>query len=254
MNVTCPECSTVYRVDPRKVPPGGVRARCSSCNGVIAVPDAQSLMGGATAPTSAGPSGVRPTPASPAPAVGKPWTPPQPLTQPWAGGPAPTPAQPYPAPAPVGERPRVATPDRPAPRATPAAPSAAAPAPPSGAYRTPGAATRAANTPQSADLVATPSQTQPFPSTRSTINPFLAKDPNLRAKRLARALISDIVTYYPSKHAEGVREGTLKELFKEEIRKSYEEYIAQVGREMAENTTHFQDALNDVLAGGQRLF
>ena len=37
MNVSCPECSTVYRIDPNKVPHGGVRARCSTCNGVISV-------------------------------------------------------------------------------------------------------------------------------------------------------------------------------------------------------------------------
>src|SRR5438874_9728675 len=30
VNVTCPSCETVYRVDPAKVPPGGVRARCRS--------------------------------------------------------------------------------------------------------------------------------------------------------------------------------------------------------------------------------
>ena len=37
MNVSCPQCSTVYRVDPAKVPEGGVRARCSTCGGVIPV-------------------------------------------------------------------------------------------------------------------------------------------------------------------------------------------------------------------------
>ena len=31
MNVTCPNCATIYRVDPAKVPEGGVRARCSVC-------------------------------------------------------------------------------------------------------------------------------------------------------------------------------------------------------------------------------
>ena len=29
MNVTCAECQSVFRVDPMKVPPGGVRARLS---------------------------------------------------------------------------------------------------------------------------------------------------------------------------------------------------------------------------------
>lgn len=86
------------------------------------------------------------------------------------------------------------------------------------------------------------------------INPFLANDPNAKAKRLARALVSDIIAYHPQKRDEGLRNNTLPQLFKEEIKKSWEEYVEQVGREFAEGTTHFQDALNDVLAGGKRIF
>lgn len=89
---------------------------------------------------------------------------------------------------------------------------------------------------------------------RTPINPFLANDPNAKAKRLARALISDMVAYFPQKRDEGLKNGTLKELFQEEIKKSYEEYVDQIGKEFAESTPHFQDALNDVLAGGQRVF
>lgn len=89
---------------------------------------------------------------------------------------------------------------------------------------------------------------------RAPINPFLANDPHAKAKRLARALVSDLVTYFPQKCEEGLRDGTLKQLFKEEIQKSYEEYVVQVGREFAETTPHFQDALNDILARGQKVF
>jgi hypothetical protein len=92
------------------------------------------------------------------------------------------------------------------------------------------------------------------PPARAPINPFLANDPNAKAKRLARALVSDIVAYHPQKRDEGVRNNTLAQLFKEEIKKSYEEYVEQVGREFADGTTHFQDALNDVLAGGKKIF
>lgn len=88
----------------------------------------------------------------------------------------------------------------------------------------------------------------------SSINPFLSRDPGMRAKRLARALISDMVTYYPAKHEEGLKEGTLKKLFKDEIKKSYEEYVAQVGTEFAESTTFFQDSLNELLANGKKVF
>ena len=89
---------------------------------------------------------------------------------------------------------------------------------------------------------------------RAPINPFLANDPNAKARRLARALVSDLVTYFPGRRDEGMREGTLKQLFREEIRKSYEEYVAQIGEEFAESTSHFQDALNEILAGGQKIF
>jgi hypothetical protein len=67
-------------------------------------------------------------------------------------------------------------------------------------------------------------------------------------------LISDLVTYFPQRREEGLRDGNLRELFREEIKKSYEEYVDQVGREFAESTVHFQDALNDILAGGKKIF
>jgi hypothetical protein len=89
---------------------------------------------------------------------------------------------------------------------------------------------------------------------RRPINPFLANDPNQKARRLARALVSDMVAYHPTKRDEGLRNGTLKQLFREEIKKSYEEYVEQVGREFAETSGHFQDALNDVLGGGRKIF
>ena len=92
------------------------------------------------------------------------------------------------------------------------------------------------------------------PGAKPPINPFLANDPNAKARRLARALISDLITYFPAKRDEGIRDGTLKELFKEEIKKSYQEYSDQVGKEFAESTEHFKNALNEILAGGNQVF
>ncbi|MHB1864123.1 MAG: hypothetical protein ACYCVL_14310, partial [Gemmatimonadaceae bacterium] len=116
----------------------------------------------------------------------------------------------------------------------------------------------AAPAPRAAPLAtpagATPAGAAPASPQRTPINPFLANDPNAKAKRLARALISDLIVYFPQKREEGLRDGTLKQLFREEIKKSYEEFVEQVGKEFAESTTHFTDALNDILAGGQRLF
>ena len=107
----------------------------------------------------------------------------------------------------------------------------------------------------------TPSVAAPEPRTSSLtpvgrrgINPFLNNDPNQKGRRLARALVSDMIAYQPGKREEGLANGTLKAIFREEIKKSYEEYVDQIGKEFAESTTHFQDALNDLLAGGQKMF
>src|SRR2546428_763788 len=148
MNVTCPSCETVYRVDPAKVPAGGVRARCAVCSNVFPV----------TASVAA------------------------------------------------------ATPAAPRPPAAPGAP--AAPAAPAGAG--PG---------------------QRMTSPLRPVNPFMVQDPKQKARRLARALVSDLVVYHPEKRQQGLRDGTLPQLFKDEIEKSWREYVEQVGAELAKNTS-----------------
>lgn len=188
MNVGCSHCGTVFRIDPEKVPAGGIQARCSVCSGIMQVSTADA------------------TPAA------RPESPVAVTASEVVGEPQPVPAQPV----------------APAPQSPPLAPL---PAP----------AATSASVPQSAAV-------------SRNINPFLSRDPGVRAKRLARALISDMVTYYPAKHEEGLREGTLKVLFLDEIRKSHEEYVGQVGSEFAQSTTYFQDSLNDLLAGGKKVF
>ena len=89
---------------------------------------------------------------------------------------------------------------------------------------------------------------------RAAPSPFGASDPASKARRLARALVSDIVTYHPDRREAALRDGTLKREFKEEIKKSWEEYVQQVGQETAQGTTFFRDALNDILARGQKVF
>jgi hypothetical protein len=108
--------------------------------------------------------------------------------------------------------------------------------------------------PVSAAIPAATAPSPPPTPVKRPINPFLSNDPNQKARRLARALVSDMIAYHPQKRSEGERQGTLKQLFREEIKKSYEEYVEQVGRTFAESTSHFQDALNEILAGGKRLF
>ncbi len=177
MNVSCPQCKTVFRVDPRKVPAEGVRARCSVCGGVFEVVANEGQAVAAAA-------------AAVAPAVGA-------ASQPAPAQPQPAPAKPAPAPA--------------------------APAPAAGDAE---------------------------PSSR----PFGQTEPEGRARRLARALISDVAAYHPERQEAGLREGRLKELFQEELKKSWQEYVDQVGLDAAKSTPYFRDALNEILAKGKKVF
>ena len=319
MNVSCPECRSVFRLDPAKITSVSMRARCSVCGGLIPVGAAVSWGDDLQVPAGAGssrpglagtPVGVKPivargrTPAPPVPANA--WPPPVPRAS-TAASPRPAPAPPRPVPAAPAPPPnQTATPVRHrtppfSPKFTPAvakdspstqtpaaeksapvtrSPSArpderlpaslsasfGAPLTPPSRTTIPETAPPAENPAASAPVFtpsgnvsaafSTPSTPAPAPAIvqRKPINPFLANDPNQKARRLARALVSDMVAYHPSKREEGLQGGTLKQLFRDEIKKSYEEYVEQVGREFAESTVHFQEALNDVLAGGRKVF
>jgi predicted Zn finger-like uncharacterized protein len=281
MTVNCPECKSVFRVDPAKVPATGVRARCSVCGGIIAIaagtlpvsvtPSASTMAIGNTRPTPAAPrtmstpagslAGVLAAPVSAAPSSSA-----GAVAGPSAGAPAfappmrRTPAFATPALGAAVETERPAEPPPPAvitvpPRATPTF-SGIAPALGSLGRTTPAFGTPIPAAPTSTELASAPAATvAPTPAgSKRTINPFLRADPSQRARRLARALVSDLVAYHPQKREEGLRDGTLRQLFREEIKKSYEEYVEQVGRDVAEGAPHFQDALNEILAGGRRLF
>ena len=235
MTVACPDCRSVFRIDPAKVPASGVRARCSVCGGVIAI-------GGGTLPvmvTSASAGVLQSafaTPSESLPAVAH-TSPAKPAGSAFAAVAA-----------------RVSTPVPPATRIiTPTSAPVATPfgtqGPVDGPQWAPAAPTP---TPPPAAALATGTVASETP--RRHINPFLKADPGQRARRLARALVSDLVAYHPQKREEGIRNGTLRQLFREEIKKSYEEYVEQVGRELAEASPHFQEALNEILGGGRKLF
>ncbi len=83
---------------------------------------------------------------------------------------------------------------------------------------------------------------------------FRNQDPSARAQRLARALVSDIVAYNKDKLKQTRGAAALRTEFREEIRKSWEEYVEQVGLDLAKNTPYFRDSLNDLLANGEKVF
>jgi hypothetical protein len=121
-----------------------------------------------------------------------------------------------------------------------------------------GAQAPAASPPSSAPRATSfPSPRPPHAPARATeARPaiFGSRDPAARAQRMARALVSDIVAYHPKKREESLARGTMRQDFREEIMKSWEEYVAQVGVETAKSTPYFRDALNAILAKGQSVF
>lgn len=192
MNIRCPKCQTVFRVNPERIPATGARARCARCGATFMV-----------------------RPPSPAAA-----------------------AKPVSAPA-QEAAPQPAPPPRPSP-------------PPAG--RVAGMAAGFAGTPEHQNGASSEGGAdgpQPEPHHGS---PLGARDPDARAKRLARALVSDIVAYHPDRRERSLAEGTLRTEFRDEILKSWEEYVAQVGDAVARSTPFFRDALNKILAQGQQVF
>ena len=83
---------------------------------------------------------------------------------------------------------------------------------------------------------------------------FGRREPKEKAERLARVLVSDIILYNPDRHQRALDQGSLKEEFEEEIQKSWNEYVDQVGDEIANSTNFFNEALNEILAKGQPIF
>lgn len=252
MTVSCPDCRSVFRVDPAKVPATGVRARCSVCGGVIAI-------AGGTLPVSVTPASLGAVQPGSA-AVGRPaqLAPKRPYTPSAARAVSSPPAAAAmmtpPAPSRVAPLPF----RRPTPMQSPAVSAAHPTANTADAGTatmtspTAGAQEESAGSPRVGTAPLTPATTMATP--RRAINPFLNADPGQRARRLARALVSDLVAYHPQKREEGLRDGTLRQLFREDIKKSYEEYVEQVGREVAESSPHFQEALNEILGSGRKLF
>lgn len=218
MNVRCPSCQTVFRVDPERVPAAGIKARCAKCaavfqlnkSGVVAAaqPAAQAITEVRTGPPLPPPAPE--PPAVPPPAMRTQPPPPtrEPEVLPREQQPLPTPAVP------------------PSPGAPVVVPPAPLPMPPQ-APVAPAAGKR--------------------PSFRN-------QDPQSRAQRIARALVSDIVAYNKSKLKEQMDAAHLRTEFREEIRKSWEEYVEQVGLDMAKSTPYFRDSLNEILAKGQKVF
>jgi predicted Zn finger-like uncharacterized protein len=267
MNIRCPNCQTVFRVDPARVPAAGVRARCARCSATFTVRREQGMAAPAAPAAASSPSREPAAPETPAI---------EPAQQPAPAGHGADDARAGHADDAAGDG-AAAAPDHAAaaPEHDAAAPeqdarqrhrgaelpqdgsTPAGAAPASPAYTPAYAAQPAGAAPMGAAVPSAPGAPQASAAGAAAaprMPLFGSKDPDSRAKRIARALVSDIAAYHPVRRDESLKAGTLRADFREEIMKSWEEYVAQVGLELAKSTPHFRNALNDILARGQTVF
>lgn len=88
-------------------------------------------------------------------------------------------------------------------------------------------------------------------------NPFkqASTDPRVRAERLARTLVSDIIAYAPAKHGAALRAGVeqIRSEFEAEIDAARTEYYAQVEASLSDRDAIFHKAVNELLGNGQEV-
>lgn len=75
-----------------------------------------------------------------------------------------------------------------------------------------------------------------------------------RTKRLARVYVSDILVYNQEKRDQALSKGKLMTALGPEIKKAWEAYKEKVGPEIVESNDYFRNALNEILADGQKVF
>lgn len=74
----------------------------------------------------------------------------------------------------------------------------------------------------------------------------VVKDPDV-ARRIARAVVSDIALYNAKKVEEGIANDNLFELLRDEIEEGRSYYVSRVDPDVVRNTNYFNRALVDLL-------
>ena len=289
MIVECSHCQAKYNVDEKKIPVIGVRVRCAKCQNVMFIQRKESE----PAPTVPEVKIEEPKPSAPAtlpPEMPKPEVkPPETKVEPPSPLPEPS-VQPTPAakiepvkPSPTVP-PKVGFPfgDEPIPQGPPEVkPEAPAPeAPPLSevlkpTYQPPIAKAEPAPPPfgqptempkDSGFEIPKPPEPKLPPEAEKVVieriepakplPPMSEEDKRWhdRAKRLAKALASDLVLYNKDKVEQGLRDGTIPQLLGREIRRSWEYYCQQIPKHIVDGTDYFKEQLNKIVGKGKEIF
>jgi len=247
MVIECSNCHARYNVDENKIPPSGVKVRCHKCQNIMVIQREP-----AKPETSPTPEPVQPE-IPPTPDMQPPVPPPEPPPSPPSEPEIPPVSEPvippsegestFPEPPPVPEAPSETPSEMPG-QPSPDVPEVAPPEPPE---------TLPPSEESQVDVQAPveepPAETPPVVEMSEEDKKW-----NNRARRLAKALASDLVLYNQDKVEEGLRNGTLADLLGSEIRRSWEYYCQQIPKHIVENTDHFKDQLNKIVGKGKEIF
>ena len=88
----------------------------------------------------------------------------------------------------------------------------------------------------------------PAPATDAPAVVEQLSDEQVKAKRLARIIVSDIVLYNQGKVEQGVREGSFYELLADDIREGEYLYQQRVSQQVRDTTTFLKDAFEELMA------
>jgi predicted Zn finger-like uncharacterized protein len=85
-----------------------------------------------------------------------------------------------------------------------------------------------------------------------TPSPPELPEAHMKARRLARIIVSDIVLYNQGKVEEGIRTGSFYELLADDIREGRALYVRRVSEDIRQSTTYLDDAFADLIAKKKR--
>ena len=94
---------------------------------------------------------------------------------------------------------------------------------------------------------------RPAPQAPRAEAPPAREDPDvLRAKRLARTVLSDIELYSPEKVSESIRDNTFQAVFAQELKEGLKHYESRIPVEVRSRGNFFQDAIDEFMEEKRR--
>ena len=276
MFVRCPGCQAAYRLEAEQIPAAGLRVRCPGCGNVFRVRGVESAPAVTLTPALGIERPERTRPELTRPELTRPeLTRPEPPSASPQSGSSAQPSQDAALPLDLERDNRLpprAEPHRPLPTqkvtprplsggigTTPATPPARRPQWQGertlelGSTGTASAPPRLETAPFKPGMA--PAAPAPRPRSGSDVpRPTASAAAHERARRLARALVSDILVYNQSARDRALQQGNLSSALGGEVNKAWDVYKAKVDADVLRSTSYFKDALNEILADGQIVF